>query len=305
MTNDLPIRFLPQQLPKIYAMLKAGVLSSNSLTRPSKLPAMPVRKDDHISPASDELIDAYSEWTGAPAARYRDTVPAHFCSHWAMPLLAELGRLAPYNLTTLLNQGVHMVMHQPIPRGMPMTLEGQLVEVKEVGNRLRIHMRIEASIEGLGRCLDIDSYAAVLLGPRDKNATSERVEPAFEATGSWSVDAKDGLRFAFLTGDFNPIHTVPAIGRRTATGSCILHGFGQLAKTWETLLNAGWDIQELDIRWVKPLPMPSGEVSVDVSPSIDADGQHALRVVSGHGMHLVGRFAGTKAAGAQAAGSAS
>ena len=78
MTNDLPIGFFPQQVSKIYAMLKAGVLSSNSLTRPSKLPAMPVRKDDHITPASDELLDAYSAWAGAPAARYRDTVPAHF-----------------------------------------------------------------------------------------------------------------------------------------------------------------------------------------------------------------------------------
>ncbi|MEO6698944.1 MAG: MaoC/PaaZ C-terminal domain-containing protein [Paraperlucidibaca sp.] len=299
MTNPLPIRFLPQQLPKIYAMLKAGVLSSNRLTRPSQLPALPVRKDDHVSPASDELIDAYAEWTGAPATRYRDTLPAHFCSHWAMPLLAELGRLAPYNLTTLLNQGVHMVMHQPIPRGMPLSLQGQLVEVKEVGNRLRIHMRIEASIEGLGRVLDIDSYAAVLLGPRDKNAAPARDEPDFEPSGNWSVAADDGLRFAFLTGDFNPIHTLPAIGRRTPTGSCILHGFGQLAKTWESLLNAGWNIHEIDIRWVKPLPLPSGVVAVEVSPEVDTDGQHAMRVCSANGMHLVGRFAGTQTIAAE------
>lgn len=294
MTNALPIRFLPQHLAKIYAMLKAGVLSSNRLTRPSKLPTLPARKDDVVSPASDALVDAYAEWTGAPAARYRDTLPAHFCSHWAMPLLAELGRLAPYNLTTLLNQGVHMVMHQPIPRGMPLVLQGQLVEVKEVGNRLRIHMRIEASIKGLGRVLDIDSYAAVLLGPRAKRTTAARTESDFEPSGNWSVAADDGLRFAFLTGDFNPIHTLPAVGRRTPTGTCILHGFGQLARTWETLLNAGWNIHEIDIRWVKPLPLTPATVAVEVCPEIDADGQHALRVCSANAMHLVGRFAGTQ-----------
>lgn len=295
MTATLPYRFLPDQLPKIYAMLKAGVLSSNRLTRPRQLPVMPVHKTDRVSPARADLIAAYSAWAGAPETRYRDCLPPHFCSHWAMPLLAELGRLAPYNLTTLLNQGVHMVVHQAIPPGMPLTLAGQLVDVKEVGNRLRIHMRIEASVEGLGRCLDIDSYAAVLLGPRATSSPREREESRYESVGKWSVDTHDGLHFAFLTGDFNPIHTLPAVGRRTATGRCILHGFGQLAKTWETLLNAGWSIRELDIRWVKPLPMPSGEVSVEVSPSVDGDGQHALRVVSAHGMHLVGRFAGTQA----------
>lgn len=296
MSSTVSYRHLHRQLPGILGMLKAAVLSGNPLTRPRRLPSLPVHKQQRVAAMNPALIADYAAWAGAPADRYRDSVPPHFCSHWAMPLLADLGRLAPYNLLTLLNQGVRLVMHQPIPQGAPLELAGTLVDVSVEDGRLRIHTRIEASVPGLGRCLDIDSYAAVLLGKRGGGRRGAREERVWSEAGHWSAGADDGLRFALLTGDFNPIHTVPAVGRRTAFGRCILHGFGQLARTWETLRNAGIDFSELDIRWIQPLPLPTLDLAVEVTPAADAQGLLGLRLRSPDGtVHLVGtlRPAGT------------
>lgn len=292
MRVDYPLSFITHHLSNIKSMGWAAIRNANPITRPSTLPALPVHLAQVVSPISNPLIDAYAHWSGATSERYASTLPPHFCSHWAMPLLANLGGLAPYNLLALLNQGLRMQIHRPLLRNQSIHLEGSLMEVVHDGDRVRIHTQVRAH-NPLGElACTIDSYSTVpQKGKKKSSEQRARAEEEFDTIGTWNAQDNDGLNFAFLTGDFNPIHTIPAVGKRSRFKTLILHGFGQLARSFEAILNSGYGIAELDVRWIKPLNLPSQDMQVQVGRVVDSEGFRGMRLVSAEGvLHMVGKF---------------
>jgi acyl dehydratase len=70
-----------------------------------------------------------------------------------------------------------------------------------------------------------------------------------------------GLSFAKLTGDFNPIHWVPAYARASGFRNVILHGFGTFARACEGLNRGllGGDVRKLKLleaKFTRPLVLP-------------------------------------------------
>lgn len=293
MRTDFPVTYIVHHLSNIKGMGLAAIRNANPITRPKKLPQLPVHLDQKVSTISESLVSSYVAWSGAADGRYDKELPPHFCSHWAMPMLANLGSLAPYNLLALLNQGVRMEIHKPLMRGKPITLSGSLIDVAKEPDRVRIHTQVRALTDKGELALVIDSYSTVPQGKPKKKSGDVKPKPQEEFTtaGTWGAEENDGLNFAMLTGDFNPIHTVPAVGRRSRFKSLILHGFGQLARSFECVLNAGYAIAELDVRWIKPLTLPNRHMSVEVGVKTDGEGWRSLRLVAADGgVHMVGRF---------------
>ena len=292
MLADYPLKYLALHWPNIRSMGWAALRNATPITRPGTLPELPVHHSMNVPALNNELLDQYVAWTGAPANRYSGDIPAHFCSHWAMPMLAKLGSLAPYNLLSILNQGLRMQIHKPLNRNESIALRGSLVDVTDDGDKVRIHTRVQASNPKGELAMVIDSYSTVPRAkPASKSKTAKREEVEFTTAGHWDAEEDDGLAFAMLTGDFNPIHTMKAVGKRTRFKSCILHGFGQLARTWEVLNNAGHSLADLDVRWIKPLPLPSPHMQVQTSTTKDSEGYTQLRLASADGtLHMVGRF---------------
>jgi acyl dehydratase len=293
MQLDYPVKYLVHQLANIRSMGMAAIRSSNPITRPSKLPELPVHLEQIVQPLSNALINSYVEWSGADADRYAGEIPPHFCSHFAMPMLANLGSLAPYNLLAVLNQGLRMEIHRPLMRGQALHLSGSLMDVSAEPDRVRIHTQVRVSNPKGESAMVIDSYSTVPQGkPKQKKAGSKPAdEETFTTLDSWTAEFHDGLNFAMLTGDFNPIHTVPAIGRRSRFKTLILHGFGQLARSFECIQKAGYSIATLDVRWIKPLTLPNADLKVQVGQKTDPDGWRSLRLVAQDGsLHMVGRF---------------
>lgn len=293
MQLDYPVKFIVHQLANIRSMGAAAVRSSNPITRPKQLPPLPVHLDQTLKPMSNSLIDSYVHWSGAAAGRYAKQIPAHFCSHFAMPLLANLGSLAPYNLLAVLNQGLRMEIHQPLQRNAALHLSGSLMDVSQEPDRIRIHTQVRVLNAQRELAMVIDSYSTVPQGKSKskKAAGTSADEESFITVGQWTAQFHDGLNFAMLTGDFNPIHTLPAIGRRSRFKTLILHGFGQLARTFECIQNAGHTISALDVRWIKPLTLPNADLTVQVGAHASADGWRSLRLMAKDGsLHMVGRF---------------
>lgn len=263
MLADYPLKYLALHWPNIRAMGWAALRNATPITRPATLPNLPVHHNAKVAAVNDELVAQYAAWAGAPASRYSKELPPHFCSHWAMPMLAKLGSLAPYNLLSLLNQGLRMQIHKPLNRNETIALHGSLMDVVDDGDKVRIHTRVQASNPKGELAVVIDSYSTVPRGKSaGKNKAAKRDEFEFATVGNWTAEDNDGLAFAMLTGDFNPIHTIKAVGKRTRFKSCILHGFGQLARTWEVLHNSGYSVADIDVRWIKPLPLPNAGMQV-------------------------------------------
>jgi acyl dehydratase len=293
MSITVPIALAREQIPTIVTSFGVALKSISSLTRSRGVPdPAPVLAQTLRAPSA-RLVDHYAEWSGAPRARYRDTLPPHFCSHWAFAMLARLGGQVPYNLASILNQGLHLQVKAPLPRDVSLQLRGQLKSVTKDERRVRIHTQVITGTDTQPEALILDSYSAVpQRGAKGKDPGSAKPQPElqYETVGFWSVSAEDGINFALLTGDFNPLHTVPQFGRRTRFRGCILHGFGSIARTYEAILNGGFEIADLDARWIKPLPLPSDGLEVQVAAS-DA-GRRAFRLRGRDGsVHLAGTFA--------------
>lgn len=284
----IPATLLRQQLPNIAAMLKGAVVSY--------LPGTPRGQGEIIRqtlPApSPALLQAYTQWSRAQPERYARSIPPHLASaQIGLGLIARLTAQSPYPMLSVLNQGVRIRINEPLPQGQALTLSGRLLDASDDGYRARVHSRIEVGTASQPAALVIDSLAAVVLRKRPGSDEATRVEPDFETVGHWQAGADEGVKFFLLTGDFNPIHTLPALARHTRFRGCIMHGYGAFAQVFEAIQNAGHVIADIDVRFIKPLPLPSPPLLIQVAASADADGRHALRLTDAQGnFYQVGSF---------------
>jgi len=231
-----------------------------------------------------ELQRAYAAWSNAPVGRYDDELPPHFVAcQVALPVISALTARSPYPLLGVLNQGIRLAIHHPIPATAPLTVRGHLVDASDDGYRARIHSTLAVSTPGIPLAMALDAYAAVVLKRRPGGASGPREDIAFETIGRWQPGADEGRKFFYLTGDFNPIHTWQAFARRTRFRGCIMHGFGGFAQAFEAIRNAGHDVADIDVKFVRPLPLPGPEVLIQIAATPDPSGRRALRLVDANG----------------------
>lgn len=104
--------------------------------------------------------------------------------------------------------------------------------------------------------------------PRDGGARALRERaaeaPPAEPLARWSLPAGEGRRYAWLSGDANPIHLGHWGARLFGLPSAIIHGAHTLARCEAAL---GGDANRLAIRFLRPLALP-GEATL----YRDADG---------------------------------
>jgi hypothetical protein len=241
------------------------------------------------------LVEQYIRWCGA-TGRYEGQLPPHMVSQWSLPLVGALLMQLPYRLTRAINQGVSMTVHGPLPRDAALTLSASIESMEPAAGRVRVVVAIFTGVPGLTRLVETRLHMSFLLpGKRPpKTAAPRPPDPAWHTAGQWRADASDGLRFALLTGDFNPIHWCGPLARRSVFGGKVLQGFGSLARSIEALGNDGF--RELDVRFLRPVPLPCPPLSVQLASEADADGWRALRLAGdGDGedctiVHLAGRL---------------
>jgi acyl dehydratase len=237
---------------------------------------------------------------GAYLGQRPPTVPPHLFPHWTFPLAARVLRDVPYPLLRILNSGCRLEMNAPLPAGAPLMLRAQLVAITEDEHRAVLHQRIVTSTPADASALVVDLYAVVPTGTRATNgATRPRravaaVPPSARELASWTLRPDAGLEFAFLTGDFNPVHWVRRYARAAGFASPILHGFAMMARTMEslgrTVLAGATDrIAVFDVKFTRPLPLGRG---VQVGLYLERDGRSfALADAPGGRAYLVGTFA--------------
>lgn len=280
--------FVREQLPAITGMTTGLFWSLTPAPVKNRLVDMYAERQAVVHAGSDALVDAYIRWCGVTDERYAGVLPPHFFSKYGMNMVARLTGMVPYNMLSVVNQGCHLRIHNLIPRGEPIQLRGRLLDCTREGNRVRVHTQVIAGTRAQPEAMSVDTVAAVMLGPSTKKKSNSRTPVDYETVGEWSADRKEGQRFFYLTGDFNPIHTFWPFARHTRFGGCILHGFGTLARTFESIQSQQGVIDDFDARFVKPNLLPSGPNRVEVAIQADAAGRRALRLSNPAGDVLLG-----------------
>ena len=257
-----------------------------------------------LPPRPDDLVRDYIRHVGGDPGSYRGTVPGHLFPQWAFGLVAQTFAGLSYPLARGMNAGCRLELRAPLPAGQPLQVQVRLESVDDNGKRAILTQRVITGTRDVPEAVVADMRVFVPLPapktegtdePRKKrNGSDDKARPSVPATARelafTRLPANAGLDFAKLTGDFNPIHWIPAAAHAAGFRSVILHGFGTLARAIEALNRRRFagDVSQLawvDARFVRPLVLPAR-----VGVYVDDD---ALYVgdAPGGGAYLEGRFA--------------
>jgi hypothetical protein len=247
-------------------------------------------RDEHtiISAPAEELVNRYAAWSGAPGG-YPLTLPPHMIAQWSIPLATKVLRQTRYNLATIINQGVTLRVNGELPRGLPLQLGASIISLEEGNGRARVSVSLTT-----GTATDPTIIQAVLhstfplpISSRTQRKSRPEDEDGWNTIGHWQASKNDGLTFAILTGDFNPIHWIGIAGRLSPFKTTVLQGFGVLARTFEALNRAN-PVDFVDVRFLKPVTLPSPPVSVQVRPS--HQGSRVRLTGPDARVHLIGTY---------------
>lgn len=261
----VPNRFILHQAPVIAALGKS-VISALVHKGQGGAPQTPgpeiVRT---IRPRSRELVRCYVKTVGGDPSAYKNTLPPHLFPQWGFPLATEVLAGLDYPLQRVLNAGCRLEINAPLPQGESLLVRARLEEVDDNGRRALIKTRIVTGTRSSPEALIGHMYAIVPLKKGD--ASKKKKEPArvpedVKELRFFRLGASAGLEYAKLTGDFNPIHWVPAYARASGFKSCILHGFATMSHAMEglnkSLLSGDVDaIRCLDVSFTSPLLLPA------------------------------------------------
>jgi hypothetical protein len=237
-------------------------------------------------PRNAELVRDYIRNVGGDPAAYKNTLPPHMFPQWGVAPAGRALQGVPYRMSRVLNGGCSLEIRAPIPADEPLHVTARLESIDDDGKRAVLRQRVITSTRSAPDALIAEMVSFVPLkgdrskrdgGKEKKEAT--RIPDDAKEIAYWRLSADAGLDFAKLTGDFNPIHWIPAAARASGFPNMILHGFGTMARAIEGL-NRGlfaWDVTRLkkwSCRLTKPLVLPGkaglyvkgNEVFVGVAP---------------------------------------
>jgi len=221
-----------------------------------------------FAPLPDDLLDQYVAHVGGDPRAYKGIVPAHFFPQWSMPVAADALAALPYPILRVLNAGCRMQVHKQLPRKEALHVRAQLASIDDDGKRALITTRVITGTDSAPDALETEIYAFVPLSSKSENGKGKptksekpRVPEGSHEIAFSKLRADAGLSFAKLTGDFNPIHWVPAYARASGFRNVILHGFGTFARACEGLNRGllGGDVRKLQLleaKFTRPLVLP-------------------------------------------------
>jgi acyl dehydratase len=267
---SVPNRFILQQAPVLAGLGKALINSALNRRRGRTSVEVPGPEVVETLPPRDrDLVRCYVKQMGGDPGAYKRTLPAHLFPQWGFPLATRVLSVLDYPLARALNAGFRVEIKAPLPNDEPLQVRAHIASIDDNGSRALIRTRIVTGTSAIPDALIGDLMAIVPLskkGAPSKPSTPKkepsRVPDDARELAFWKLPASAGLEFAKLTGDFNPIHWVPAYAKASGFRNVILHGFATGAYAMEGLYRGlfSGDVDAISIfeaRFTSPLVLPA------------------------------------------------
>ena len=276
MSAEIPLKLVRQHRATMSAMLVGLVRSS--------LPFTAKHQQNHQVTQRGYTPDAllnhtFQQWAGFHHTKTALSPPL-LVSQTLLSAVATLTSYCPYPLLNVLNQGLKLTVLDSIQPKQPFTIQGKLIDASDDGYRAKIHSHVVLKNNSGKTIITLDAYAAVMLKSRPQNTAKKPAQVVeWQTIDSWQMPERAGVEFFLLTGDFNPIHTVPWFAKRTRFAGCIMHGYGAFSKIYAAIENQGVVISEIETRFIKPIPLPTPRLHIQIAT--DASDQ-LFRLVDDH-----------------------
>lgn len=171
-----------------------------------------------------------------------------------------------FGLSNLVNLGCDIKVGTSIRRGEKLYLSGEIINVEEDDHRTLLTVKVVTATGRDSNAIEVQIHCMLpkvtILEPP---ITKTKFDRNWETAGAWAVDRHDGLRFALLTGDFNPVHWAEYAARQSPFGQIVLHGFASLSLSWVALQSRdiqNSSIRHISCRFIRPVPLPSTSMYV-------------------------------------------
>jgi len=300
---------LAMKVSPLHALNQGPVLSTlartvlSAVTRrrtgASAPPTTPgVEHTEVVPPRPTRLIGDYIRHVGGDPSWYRGRIPFHLYPQWGFPLLSRCLADLPYDLLKVLNAGCGVTINHPLPAGEPLHLRARLERIDTSSDRrVILFQSLHTGTAEHPDALVVEQRIIIPLpragqrgGGERKRKDKPRVPRGVHEVGRFTVRPGSGLEFAFLTGDFNPLHWLPPYARAAGHRRPIAHGFSTLARAVEVLNRNLWAgdtgrLQALDLRFTRPLRPPA-----DVGVYTDDEGGLYVGAAPDGPAYLTGRF---------------
>ena len=285
MSTQIPLKLVLQHRATMSAMLVGLVRSSLPFTAKHQQ-GFEVTQRGHTPEAL--LNQKFQQWAGVKQTTTTLTPPL-LVSQTLLSAVATLTSYCPYSLLNVLNQGLKLTVLDTIQPNQPFSIKGQLINASDDGYRAKIHSNVVLRNDQGKAILTMDAFAAVMLKSRPQNSAKKPTDVTeWQTIDSWQMPENAGMEFFLLTGDFNPIHTVPWLAKRTRFAGCIMHGYGAFSKIYAAIENQDVRIKEIETRFIKPVPLPTPQLHVQIGK--DTSGQ-LFRLVDDQGQaYQSGRY---------------
>lgn len=271
-------RHILSQAPVIGALGRTALAALRQKPGTGPAPTTPGPEfHEEINPLPQALVQDYIRHVGGDPSAYRGVIPPHLFPQWGFPLATRTLAGLPYPLLRVMNGGCRMQVNSALPLGKRLNVTARLESIDDDGRRVVLQQHVVTGTKEEPNAVVADFFAIVPLPkpkeshggsgnghaapPREKK-DKPRVPSEAREIGYWKLPANAGLDFAKLTGDFNPIHWIPAYAKASGFRNVILHGFSTMARTAEGLnrgLFAGStrSLEHLDVRFTRPLVLPA------------------------------------------------
>lgn len=278
-------RHLPQQWPVIAAMGRTlGRAVAQRLGRSATAAADEVF--EVLPPRPRQLIDDYLKHVGAEPGDYSGTLPAHLFPQWSFPLQARCLQGLQYPLARILNAGCKLTMYESLPDHQPLEVTARVTGVDDNGRRVLLRQQITTRAANAPQGVVAEMAGLIPLRRGSPSKDPKVVSSRAQRIDTWHLSRGNGLDFALLTGDFNPVHWIPLYARGMGFKSNILHGFSTMARAIESLRRHVLRAQPLrvfDCHFTRPLVLPA-TVHVFIEGQTlfvgDAPGERAYLIAS-------------------------
>lgn len=225
------------------------------------VPTLPGPELSVLVPAPSEgLVDDFLHHVGADGAAYAQRLPIQLFPQWGLPVALRALRGSGLPLTRILNGGCRLEQRAPLLRGRDLLVRARLGSISSDERRSVISLRVVTEQAGAPEALVADVYG-IIRAARSGGAPKQRepIPTSAYKLEEWRLESDAGLKFALLTGDFNPLHWLGPYARALGFGGKLLHGFAAMARAQSALERAlaPRRLRVLDVRFVRPITLPA------------------------------------------------
>ena len=271
----VPTRYVLHQGPMLGTIAHIFWLSIRGTARSNRVPVTIPGPEftATIPPRPPELVRDYIRYLGGDPSAYRGILPGHLFPQYTFPIQAQGLRQFKYPLHRMVVGGFRLEMNNQLPVDKPLQLNVRVEDVDDNGRRAVIHQRVAISTDEYPDAAIAHVYAVVRFKSKGKGLDRQGGKPSkpreracvpegARELARWKLVGKDGLNFAKLTGDFNPIHWIAPAARAVGFPHLISHGFGTAGRAIEGLNRSVFSgniskLASFDTKLIRPLVVPA------------------------------------------------